>query len=136
MKLSVNDTCPCESKKKYKKCCKLFHNGKNPQTALELMKSRYSAFAAGDASYIIKTTHEENIEFTKDIKIWKESILDFCKITQFKNLEIISSQLEDEISYVTFKVSLFQNEENLGFTEKSKFIKIDNRWFYHSGEFL
>ena len=65
MKLSVNSICPCGSLKKYKKCCKLFHdNIKKPSNALELMKSRFSAFAFFKSDYIIKTTHQKNCVFS------------------------------------------------------------------------
>ena len=68
MKLPVNNTCPCGSLQKYKKCCKVFHDKiKLPKTALELMKSRFCAFAAENADYIIFTTHENNSDFTSDI---------------------------------------------------------------------
>ena len=55
MKISKNSKCPCGSGKKYKECCYKYHKGANPPNALLLMKSRYSAYAAGDAKYIIKT---------------------------------------------------------------------------------
>ena len=67
MKLSVNSICPCGSLKKYKKCCKLFHDDiKKPSNALELMKSRFSAFAFCKSDYIIKTTHKKNCDFSLD----------------------------------------------------------------------
>ena len=56
MKFSPNNPCPCGSGKKYKKCCQIYHKGKIAKSALELMKSRYSAFAVGDIDYIIKTS--------------------------------------------------------------------------------
>jgi len=55
VKFSLNKKCPCGSGQKYKKCCKLFHNGKVAKNALELMRSRYSAYVVGDAKYIMKT---------------------------------------------------------------------------------
>ncbi|MCP4970201.1 MAG: hypothetical protein GY932_06360 [Arcobacter sp.] len=136
MKVSVNSFCPCGSKKKYKKCCKIYHNGSNPSTALELMKSRYSAFIVGDYKYIIKTTHKENIDYTGDLKSWKESILDFSNNSEFKKLEIIDFTKEDKVSYVTFKAIILQNNKDISFIEKSKFYKVNNTWLYHSGEFL
>lgn len=74
MKYSVNSLCPCGSGIKYKKCCQPFHNGKLPKTALELMKSRFSAFTFSNVAYIIKTTHIENQDFTIEIDNWKKDI--------------------------------------------------------------
>ncbi|MEA2050584.1 MAG: YchJ family metal-binding protein, partial [Campylobacterota bacterium] len=55
MKLSLNSKCPCGSGNKYKKCCQPFHKGILPQTALQLMRSRYCAFSITNYKYIIKT---------------------------------------------------------------------------------
>lgn len=122
MKISLNAPCPCGSQKKYKKCCKIFHNGALAPTALLLMKSRYSAFATNDYAYIIKTTHPQNSDFMSDKKAWKASILEF-----------IDGQTQ---AYVTFKANLMQNGNDSSFIEKSNFIKEDKQWLYHSGEFI
>jgi len=136
MKISVNSFCPCGSTKKFKKCCKIFHNGSNAKTALELMKSRYSAFAANDYKYIIKTTHRENPDYTLDTQSWKDSILEFAKNTQFKKLEIIEFENGEVESFVTFKAIIFQGGLDVSFCEKSRFIKEDGVWLYHSGVFV
>ena len=137
MKLSVNSICPCGSLKKYKKCCKIFHDDiKKPSNALELMKSRFSAFAFCKSDYIIKTTHQKNCDFSLNTSSWKEDIELFCKNTSFENLEIldfIDSEIE---SFVTFKATLFQNKKDISFIEKSRFLKESNIWFYVDGEFL
>ncbi len=130
----VNQPCPCGSHKKYKKCCALFHKGSNPKTALELMKSRYSAFALGDAKYIIKTTHKENPEYNEDKKAWETSILDFSYGTEFKKLDIIEFIEKDDEAYVTFRVQLEQNGKDVSFQERSKFYRVDEVWKYHSGD--
>ena len=73
-KISPNTLCPCGSRQKYKKCCQVYHKGASAKTALLLMKSRYSAYAVGDANYIVKTTHENNGDFSSEVKAWKQSI--------------------------------------------------------------
>lgn len=87
------------------------------------MRSRYSAFAVSDYKYIIKTTHEENPDFTKDTEAWRNSILEFCNSYDFENLKILEYINEDEISFVTFKASLLYNGKDSSFTEKADFIK-------------
>lgn len=137
MKVSVNDFCPCGSTKKYKKCCKTFHDNISiPKTALELMKSRYCAYAVSNANYIISTSHEKNIDFSTDLNSWQKDILSFCTNTKFEKLEIIDL-IEGEIeSYVTFKAYLFQNNQDVSFVEKSRFLKENDKWFYVDGKFL
>lgn len=140
MKLNVNNPCPCGSLQKYKKCCKVFHDKiKLPKTAFELMKSRFTAFAVQNADYIIFTTHKDNPDFTNDIKSWKADILDFSQNTNFEKLEILDfskEQLTDVESYVTFKATLKQNEKDISFIEKSRFLKEDEKWLYVDGQFI
>ena len=137
MKFSVNDMCPCGSQKKYKKCCKIFHDKITfPKTALELMKSRYSAFFICNPEYIIFTTHEQNPDFTSNKELWKKSIIDFSINTKFEKLEIMDFIDDPKESFVTFKVTLFQNDEDISFIEKSRFLKVNDIWFYVDGEFI
>jgi len=136
IKFSVNSLCPCGNGNKYKKCCQPFHKGKLPKTALELMKSRYSAFALSNGKYIIHTTHTNNPDYTIDTTKWLQDIQNFVTSCEFKNLEVIEfTSLENE-AFVTFKATIFCNKEDCSFTEKSRFIKENNKWFYISGVFL
>ena len=137
MKLNVNSLCPCGSLKKYKKCCKIFHdNIKKPSNALELMKSRFSAFAFLRSDYIIKTTHQQNCDFSLDTFSWRDDIEKFSKNTNFEKLEILDFIDSDFESFVTFKATLFQNKKDISFIEKSRFLKESNIWLYVDGEFL
>lgn len=137
MKFSVNESCPCGSLKKYKKCCKPFHDKITfPKTALELMKSRYSAFAVANSDYIIFTTHQNNPDFTTDLKSWTNDILNFSKNTRFEKLEILEFIDGDIESFVTFKATLFQKENDISFIEKSRFLKVEGIWLYVDGKFI
>ncbi|GGD46071.1 UPF0225 protein [Malaciobacter pacificus] len=136
MKFPPNNPCPCGSQKKYKKCCKVFHDGTLPTNALELMKSRYSAFAVHKAEYIIATTHSQNQDFTSDVSSWKKGILDFCENTSFNGLEIIDFIDGELESYVTFKAILEQANQDATFTEKSRFLKENGKWLYVDGKFI
>jgi SEC-C motif-containing protein len=53
--------CPCRKKSEavaYDECCAPFHAGTAvPPTAEALMRSRYAAFALGDAAYLKATWH-------------------------------------------------------------------------------
>lgn len=136
MKISVNAPCSCKSGKKYKKCCKSFHDGILPKTSLELMRSRYCAFALNNTDYIINTTHPLNNDFTPNRDAWAEGISSFSLNTDFNNLEIIDFIDGKTESYVTFKATLKQEEDDISFTEKSKFLKENGKWLYVNGEFL
>ena len=100
------------------------------------MRSRYVAYKLEIPKYIISTTHTNNIDFNTNTTQWEQDIIDFCKNCDFKDL-IILDFLDDSIeSYVTFKVNLFCNFKDNSFTEKSKFLKKNGKWYYFSGKFL
>ncbi|HIP11626.1 MAG TPA: hypothetical protein EYG97_01475 [Arcobacter sp.] len=135
MKFSVNHPCPCGSNLKYKKCCQVFHKGKVASNALELMKSRYSAYLLKDAKYIIKTTDVNNPDYTPEFDSWEQDILEFCNASEFRNLEILEFIDGDEEAFVKFHVTLYIQNNDQSFTEKSKFIKYNNTWLYQSATF-
>jgi len=126
--MGINDKCPCGSGLKYKKCCKTYHDERVPKNALLLMCSRYSAYALKKYKYIIKTTHKTTRD--KDI----ESIKAFSKNTLFQNLKIIEFIDGEDEAYVTFEATLFSDGKDISFSEKSRFLKENDRWFYIDGE--
>ena len=130
-KLSPNASCPCGSEKKYKKCCKIYHLGALAKDALILMKSRYSAYAAGESRYIMETTHPKNPDFTTDTKTWRASINDFCENTLFDGLEIVEFIDGEREAFVTFIAHLGKGE----LREKSRFLKEEGKWLYVDGVF-
>ncbi|WP_457605634.1 YchJ family protein [Nitratifractor sp.] len=130
-KLSPNAPCPCGNGYKYKKCCLPYHRGKRPPDALTLMKSRYSAYAAGEADYILRITHPENVEYEVDRKSWRASVLRFCLETEFLGLEILVVQGGEEEVFVTFLARLSSGE----LLERSRFLKDSGEWLYHSAIF-
>ena len=111
--------CSCHSGLPYLECCSPYHKGKMiPESALILMRSRYSAYALSLPEYIIETTHKDGPSFHSNHEKWKESILFFSKKTDFHDLKIIE----------------FQDGEDASFTENSRFFKVGDKWLYYSGE--
>jgi SEC-C motif domain protein len=126
--------CPCRSKKLYDNCCKPFHDGQLPDTALQLMRSRYSAYALCLPDYIIHTTHRENPHYNPHTQKWAQEISEFSRNTEFKDLEILDCQENASLATVTFVAHLVQNNKDVSFTEKSFFEKIDGKWLYRNLE--
>ncbi len=114
--------CPCSSGKAYSECCKPYHDGSLPPTALALMRSRYSAYALGKADYIMETTHPNSSYFEKDKKKWKKAILEFCRGTKFLKLEILDSG-ENWVHFIAHLSRALLNE-------KSLFEKVNGKWLY------
>ncbi len=127
--------CLCHSGLPYPECCSPYHKGEVlPESALVLMRSRYSAYALQLADYIIETTHKEGPAYHANLNDWKESILFFSKKTDFHDLKIIEFLEGTEEAFVTFHAHIYQDGEDASFTENSRFFKIGDRWLYYSGK--
>ena len=121
--------CPCGSPKKYERCCGIFHRGELPQTAEQLMRSRYSAFATKNEDYLIATLHPAFQDPSSDRLELRESF-ESC---QWLKLEIISTQAggeNDAFGTVEFKASYRAEGRKQVHHEVSTFEKIGGRWYY------
>ncbi|HRW58684.1 MAG TPA: YchJ family metal-binding protein [Chlamydiales bacterium] len=126
--------CPCHSQLEYSKCCKPLHEGSLPQNALKLMRSRFSAYTLNLSDYIIQTTYPNSPAWEKDLGLWENQIKDFCRHTKFIDLIIHHFSENETEATVTFTAILKQNNQDVSFKEKSFFKKVNNKWFYYSGE--
>ncbi len=126
---SKNAPCPCGSGRKAKGCCLRLLEGTPAPTPESLMRSRFVAYAAGDAAYILRTTHPDSPHLESDLAAWTASILQFSR-TEFRALEI----LEASGSTVSFRATLFRDGVDVSFTERSRFAQVAGAWMYLDGE--
>lgn len=126
----IMNLCPCCSGKPYSECCQPLHDGALAESALQLMRSRYSAYALNKPDYIIRTTHPSNPHYSPDRAAWKKNISHFSKVTKFDRLAIRDFQESSDQATVTFTAYLTQNDQDATFTEKSSFEKVDGAWVY------
>jgi SEC-C motif-containing protein len=113
--------CPCYSGKNYADCCAPYHNGTPAPNALLLMRSRYSAFSLGLADYLVATSLPPQD---------KASLLTFSRTMTFTGLDILEFVDGATHASVTFRAHLLYEGKDSSFTEKSAFIKQNNRWHY------
>ena len=101
------------------------------------MRSRYAAYAKGDAAYIRGTTDPAGPLFEEDTAAWNESILRFHRAFRFPGVRILDapSPKGDE-GHVTFHARLEADGQDGSFRERSRFTRTGGRWYYHSGERL
>jgi len=121
--------CPCCSGNDYINCCEVYHKKiKYAPTAEALMRSRYSAFAIPNGEYLMNTTLPAKRKFHNkaDLQEWGE-------INKWINLEIVSTPTPNKVEFKAYYID--ENGNNQMQQELSVFQKIDNRWFYVSGEF-
>jgi peptide deformylase len=127
-------TCPCGSGSTYTTCCERLHKGVFPKNALELMRSRYSAYVLNLPDYIVESTHPASPQYSENIFGWKRKITQFCLNTTFQKLVIIDFKEKNTQASVTFTAHISQNLEDATFTEKSYFEKKKDRWLYRGGQ--
>lgn len=129
-----DELCPCCSGKSYSKCCQRYHRGEIPETALVLMRSRFTAYALDLASYIIATTDPASSYYVANQKAWLAQIHHFSKQTVFEKLDILHFEERETEAFVTFIAYLRKDQIDLSFTEKSRFSKKGLTWLYVDGK--
>jgi SEC-C motif-containing protein len=128
--MTANNTlCRCGSAKTYALCCQPFHEFKSyPETAEQLMRSRYTAFCLNNDSYLNETLYPEK-------RLTQQTITD--KATNWIQLNILSTQqgtASDTIGSVVFIATFEENGEFFDLQENSNFIKKESHWFYVDGK--
>jgi SEC-C motif-containing protein len=128
--------CYCCSGRKFEDCCEPFINESAlPQTAEELMRSRYSAYATASIEYLLRTTHPSTRKFhdSKAIEEW-------AKTNRWEKLEIVltgKGTRTDRTGTVEFKAHYTDAENRPQIHhEQSNFRKELGKWFFVDGKVL
>lgn len=123
----LDSICPCQSNKSYEDCCGRFHtHAQFPETAEQLMRSRYATYVLKNVPYIVDTTvpSQQALLNVQAIQAWAEE-------TQWLGLQILNTEsLTKTQSAVEFH-AIFQGVEGeQTHHERSIFVKIDDRWYF------
>ena len=119
--------CPCGSGLPYAECCDRLHDGSTTAaTAEQLMRSRYSAFAVGEAAYLLATWHPTT----------RPRTLDLDPAVRWTGLEVLATTggtllategtVEFRAHHVIDRVAGAQHEN-------SRFVREGGRWLYLDG---
>lgn len=123
--------CPCGSLIDYKSCCEVFHrNLAVPNTAEQLMRSRFSAFAKSEFEYLMDSTP------TADRVATLKQLVESNRSCVWLSLEIVDVEagLENDLGgWVEFLASYFENGKISTMRERSQFEKRGDRWMYIDG---
>ena len=128
--LFIMQTCYCCSGKSFEDCCKPYLDGvSKPNTALELMRSRYSAYATGSADYILRTTHIS----TRNLYDL-DSILNWSTTSKWLRLQIVTTKKgmpKDSEGFVEFKATYQTQDKKMILHHEHSFFKKENgEWFF------
>jgi len=124
--------CPCGVGKSYKSCCEPFHKGeKLPETANELMRARYTAFAKGELEFLKSSIAPESLHDYDEasIKSWSEN-------SKWLGLTVVHSDkglATDDKGTVEFIAKFNFENEDREHHEVAEFKKVDKRWYYVDG---
>lgn len=125
--MSASRSCPCRRGQDYALCCGPLLAGDRPAaTAEALMRSRYTAFAEGDAGYLLRTWHASTRPARLDLDD-----------TRWQFLEIVRTErggLFDDTGVVEF-VAHYRTPAGRGVLhEVSRFTREDGQWRYLDGD--
>ncbi|GAA4574696.1 YchJ family metal-binding protein [Micromonospora coerulea] len=116
--------CPCGSGLPYADCCRPVHRGEAAAaTAEALMRSRFSAFAVGDADYLLRSWHSS----TRPARLHLDPSL------RWTRLEILGTDrggLLDSEGTVEFRAHYREAGRPGTLAEHSRFVREDARWVY------
>jgi SEC-C motif-containing protein len=119
-----SDPCPCGSTAAYRDCCGRLHAGlTEAATAEELMRSRYSAFVAGDSAYLLRSWSSET----------RPRSLEFDPEQQWEGLDVIRvvrGGANDTAGTVEFRARFRTGGAAQEQHEVSTFVREDGRWVY------
>jgi SEC-C motif-containing protein len=126
--------CPCQSGQSFEACCGPILAGMPAPTALALMRSRYTAYARGDAAHLARTlAPEQRAGFdAADVSAG-------MKTTQWLGLEILDTKdggADDSTGIVEFVAHFQAQGQTRALHERSRFRRdgTDGGWVYIDGE--
>lgn len=123
----MDSPCPCCSGQLLSACCALLHAGQNAQSAEQLMRSRYSAYALGNIDYIVRTTVPA-----------LQPLLDVAAITawsaenQWTGLSIDHVLAKEKMRHaqVEFTAAFIDQKGAQTHRELSGFVHIGQQWYF------
>ncbi len=125
--------CPCGSGLKYSECCEPILKGERPaETAEQMMRARYSAYATGETDYLLTSLHPDQRE-SHDA----EGTHQWAHNADWQGLEIVDTQnggVEDDEGQVEFKATFDYQGQKETHHELAHFKKEDAVWYYTEGE--
>lgn len=131
--------CFCSSGQLYAQCCEPYHLGtRQAETPEKLMRSRFSAYCLANVPYLLATLHPSKHQLHE-----ATHIENFAQSAHFVSLTVLNTDAQerfpslslavDECGYVEFKAQFISQERLHLLHERSRFIRVDQRWWYFDG---
>lgn len=118
--------CECGIEKEFEECCGRFlTGGAQPETAEELMRSRFVAFGMGEFDYIERTQVDPLPQEVRD-----------RQLPEWETLRVVNTKdggPEDQTGVVEF-VAHYHHHGCQNHHEKARFSRVDGHWKYVNGD--
>lgn len=125
------ETCPCGSGKAYPACCgQYIEGGQRPDTAEQLMRSRYTAYARVQNDYLRKTWHPSTCP--EDFGV---AVTDAVKWLGLEIKRTAAGGANDAEGVVEFVARYKLNGKATRLHEVSRFVREEGQWLYLDGSF-
>jgi SEC-C motif-containing protein len=135
--VSKSSECPCGSDRAYGECCgPLLAGEREAADAVALMRSRYTAFATGQAEYLLRTLHATHEGRTEPVDEVLRGLRRACRLLKFRGLAILDSAPPDAQgrAQVLFLARVFEAGKDISFVERSDFLHDGAGWRYAHGD--
>lgn len=137
MKAATGRLCPCHSGLAYLNCCAPFHRSEREAgEPSELMRSRYAAFALGEAEYLWRTLHEAHEDRARPREAVVRSFRNARTTLRYVSLAILEARTRGREAEVLFWAGLTERGTDASFVELSDFEHDGVGWRYRSGILL
>ena len=121
--------CPCKSRLVYSECCLPLHQGKKkPDTAEQLMRSRFSAYFFRLTDYLVSSTHPDARE--PNLKTEIAATIDDFNWRFLTIVSVFKGGVEDKVGKVEFIAEYFYNGNPHELHERSRFRRYKGVWKY------
>jgi SEC-C motif domain protein len=128
----ANEPCPCGTQKPFAQCCEPVLKGeRDPISAEELMRARYSAFVRQEIDFILNSVSPSR---RKDFD--RGGIEEWSRNSEWAGLEIVSTEKggpQDDTGKVEFIARYTQNGEKQEHHEQASFVKLTGKWYFDDG---
>lgn len=129
--VAAMEPCPCGSGRSLTDCCKPVIAGeRSPQTAEELMRSRYTAFTTGDVDWIMTSHHPDTVE-----EVDRDEVAQWSGSSEWLGLKIRSTEAggpDDDEGIVQFRARYRVQGRQIDHNERAHFERDGGEWRFHS----
>ncbi len=126
------NNCPCGSDIAYTDCCEPIIKGeKQSETAEQLMRARYSAYAAKETNFLLESLHPDHRDGYDE-----EQTKEWAADSTWEGLEILATEnggKKDVNGTVEFIADYTVKGEKHKHHELATFLKQDDVWYFSDG---